>query len=108
MGISLQPRQRVEHRVGRLAFARETQMHEAVVGEGWSHGNDARVPGQNDFQAIEQLAARTRRYAAYQRKWMRRIPELVSVNANRSPKEVADEIVEVARTRKRLPAPRAV
>jgi tRNA dimethylallyltransferase len=59
-------------------------------------------------QAIEQLAARTRRYAAYQRKWMRRIPELVSVNANRSPKEVADEIVEVARTRKRLPAPRAV
>jgi tRNA dimethylallyltransferase len=50
-------------------------------------------------QAIEQLAARTRRYATYQRKWMRRIPGLVSVNANRSPKEVADEILEVARTR---------
>jgi tRNA dimethylallyltransferase len=59
-------------------------------------------------QAIEQLAARTRRYAAYQRKWMRRIPGLVSVNANRSPKEVADEIVEVARTRKRLSAPGTV
>ncbi|MGC9974010.1 MAG: tRNA (adenosine(37)-N6)-dimethylallyltransferase MiaA, partial [Gaiellaceae bacterium] len=50
-------------------------------------------------QAIEELAARTRRYAAYQRKWMRRIPGLVSVNANRSPEEVADEIVEVARAR---------
>jgi tRNA dimethylallyltransferase len=50
-------------------------------------------------QAIEELVARTRRFAAYQRKWMRRIPGLVSVNANRSPKEVADEIVEVARTR---------
>lgn len=59
-------------------------------------------------QAIGQLAARTRRYAAYQKKWMRRIPGLVSVNANRSPKEVADEIVEVARTRKRLPTPGAI
>jgi len=59
-------------------------------------------------QAIGQLAARTRRYAAYQKKWMRRIPGLVSVNANLSPKEVADEIVEVARTRKRLPTPGAI
>ncbi|MGD0165756.1 MAG: tRNA (adenosine(37)-N6)-dimethylallyltransferase MiaA [Gaiellaceae bacterium] len=59
-------------------------------------------------QAIEGIAVRTRRYAAYQRKWMRRIPGLVSVNANRSPEEVADEIVEVARTGKRLPASRAV
>ena len=59
-------------------------------------------------QAIEQIAARTRRYAAYQRKWMRRIPGLVSVNANRSPEEVADEIVEVARTRKRLSTSGAV
>ncbi len=58
-------------------------------------------------EALEALIVRTRRYAAYQRKWMRRIPGLVSVNADRPPGEVADEIVEVARTRERLPASRA-
>ena len=58
-------------------------------------------------QAEEELITRTRRYAAYQRKWMRRIPGLVSVNANRPPEEVADDIVEVARARQRLPAGRA-
>jgi tRNA dimethylallyltransferase len=57
--------------------------------------------------ALEALIVRTRRYAAYQRKWLRRIPGLVSVNANRSAEEVADEIVEVARARQRLPAGRA-
>ena len=58
-------------------------------------------------EAIAALITRTRRYAAYQRKWMRRIPGLVSVNADRPPGEIADEIVEVARTRERLPARRA-
>ena len=42
---------------------------------------------------------RTRRYAAYQRKWMRRIPGLVSLPADRPPSEVADAILEVARAR---------
>jgi tRNA dimethylallyltransferase len=59
-------------------------------------------------QAAAEISARTRRYAAYQRKWMRRIPGLVSVRADRPAEEVANEIVEVARTGKRLPAPRAV
>jgi tRNA dimethylallyltransferase len=54
--------------------------------------------------AIETLARRTRRYAAYQRKWMRRIPSLVSLPADRPPGEVADAILEVARTGQRLPA----
>ena len=58
-------------------------------------------------EALERLMIRTRRLAAYQRKWMRRIPRLVSVNADRPPDEVADEIVEVARARQRLPAGRA-
>ena len=58
-------------------------------------------------EARERLAQRTRRYAAYQRKWMRRIPGLVSLNADRPPGEVADEILEVARARQRLPAGRA-
>ena len=58
-------------------------------------------------EAIEAIAQRTRRYAAYQRKWMRRIPGLVSLPAGRSPAEIADEIVEMARARQRLPARRA-
>jgi len=57
--------------------------------------------------ALDALITRTRRYAAYQRKWMRRIPGLVSVNADRPSNEVADEIVEVASARQRLPAGRA-
>jgi tRNA dimethylallyltransferase len=55
-------------------------------------------------EALEALIQRTRRYAAYQRKWMRRIPGLVSLPADRPPGEVADAILEVARTRQRLPA----
>jgi tRNA dimethylallyltransferase len=55
-------------------------------------------------EAIEALARRTRSYAAYQRKWMRRIPGLVSLPADRPPGEVADAILEVARARQRLPA----
>jgi tRNA dimethylallyltransferase len=58
-------------------------------------------------EALAAIILRTRRYAAYQRKWMRRIPGLVSVNADRPPGEVADEIVEVASARQRLPAGRA-
>ena len=54
-------------------------------------------------EAIAALVVRTRRYAAYQRKWMRRVPGLVMVDADRPPGEVADEIVTLARTRERLP-----
>jgi tRNA dimethylallyltransferase len=55
-------------------------------------------------EAVEAINLRTRRYAAYQRKWMRRIPGLVSVAADRPPGEVADEIFEMVRTRQHLPA----
>jgi len=55
-------------------------------------------------EALAAIVLRTRRYAAYQRKWMRRLPELIRVEAARPPDETADEILEVARTRERLPA----
>jgi tRNA dimethylallyltransferase len=54
-------------------------------------------------EAIEAIAARTRKYASYQRKWMRRIPGVVMVAADRPPGEIADDIVALARTRERLP-----
>jgi tRNA dimethylallyltransferase len=73
----------------------------------YAHGLDDIAAEADDEAAIEALAARTRRYAAYQRKWMRRIPGLVSLPANRPPGEIADAILEVARARQRLPAGRA-
>jgi tRNA A37 N6-isopentenylltransferase MiaA len=56
-------------------------------------------------EAIDALTARTRRYAAYQRKWLRRVEGLVMVAADRPPEETAAEIVALARTRERLPRP---
>jgi len=50
-------------------------------------------------EARERIIIRTRRYAAYQRKWMRRITGLVSVDGTLTPEEVADAILEVARAR---------
>jgi len=73
----------------------------------YAHGLDDISEKADDEAAIEALAARTTRYAAYQRKWMRRIPGLVSLPANRPPGEIADAILEVARARQRLPAGRA-
>ncbi|MGZ4399748.1 MAG: tRNA (adenosine(37)-N6)-dimethylallyltransferase MiaA [Gaiellaceae bacterium] len=58
-------------------------------------------------QAIEVIERRTRRFAAYQRKWMRRIPGVVSVRGDGAADEVAEEIVEMARAGQRLPAPGA-
>jgi len=49
--------------------------------------------------AQERVIVRTRQYAAYQRKWMRRIPGLIGVDACRPAEEVASEILEVARAR---------
>ena len=56
-------------------------------------------------EAIEALTVRTRRYAAYQRKWMRSLEGVVMVAADRPPKETAAEIVELARTREHLSRP---
>jgi tRNA dimethylallyltransferase len=55
-------------------------------------------------EALEALIARTSRYAVYQLRWMRRIPGIVSLDAQRPPGELADAILEMARSRERLPA----
>jgi tRNA dimethylallyltransferase len=61
------------------------------------------IAGLATEAAIEAVVLRTRRYAAYQRKWMRRIPGLVTVSGDRGPEEIADEILALARARERLP-----
>ena len=72
-----------------------------------AHGLQDLAENPDDEAAYEALVRGTKRYAAYQRKWMRRIPGLVSLNGDRPPGEVADELLEVARARQRLPAGRA-
>ena len=57
-----------------------------------------------ESDAIETISLRTRQYAAYQRKWMRRIPGLVSVRGDRPPRETAREVLDLAGRRQPLPA----
>ena len=45
-------------------------------------------------EAEAAIVRRTRRYASYQRKWMRRIPGIVMIDAERPPAEVAHEILD--------------
>jgi tRNA dimethylallyltransferase len=44
-------------------------------------------------EAVAAIRLRTRRYAAYQRKWMRRIPTVQAVSADRSAAETAAEVL---------------
>ena len=73
----------------------------------YAHGVAEVAEHPDDEAAIDAIVARGTRYAAYQRKWMRRIPGLVSLPADRPPGDIADAILEVARARQRLPAGRA-
>jgi tRNA A37 N6-isopentenylltransferase MiaA len=50
-------------------------------------------------EAHDAIVARTRRYAAYQRKWMRRIPGIVLIDADRPAEQVADDVLDLARPR---------
>ena len=49
-----------------------------------------------ESEARDRIVIRTRRYAAYQRKWMRRIPGLVPVDGTRSVGEIADAVLGAA------------
>jgi tRNA dimethylallyltransferase len=48
-------------------------------------------------EAVAELERSTLRFVAYQRKWMRRIPGIVMIDADRPVGEVADAVLEVAR-----------
>ena len=104
---------RIETRTRAMFDAGVRREAEAAISAGvsptaaYAHGLSDIAEHADDEAAIEALVARTKRYTAYQRKWMRRIPGLVSLPANRPPGEIADAILEVARARQRLPAGRA-
>jgi tRNA dimethylallyltransferase len=59
----------------------------------------AEIASLPEVEARARIIIRTRRYAAYQRKWMRRIPGLVTVDGTLSPEEVADAVLKVMRSR---------
>jgi tRNA dimethylallyltransferase len=48
-------------------------------------------------QALARIIVRTRRYAAYQRKWMRRIPGIVLVDSVGDPATVARDVIALSR-----------
>lgn len=55
------------------------------------------IAGLEEDEALERMIIRTRRYASYQRKWMRRVPGLVLVDGNRPAADIAADIVRRAR-----------
>jgi tRNA dimethylallyltransferase len=54
-------------------------------------------------QAVAEVEQATRRLARYQRKWLRRMPGVVTLDGTRPAEEVADDIVALAGARERLP-----
>lgn len=54
-------------------------------------------------EAIDAVAAATRRLARYQRKWLRRLPAVVTLDADRPLEELADAVVTLERAGERLP-----
>jgi tRNA A37 N6-isopentenylltransferase MiaA len=53
-------------------------------------------------EAVAAVTQATRRLARYQRKWLRRLPDVVTLAADRSAEEIADDIVALGRTGKHL------
>jgi tRNA dimethylallyltransferase len=104
---------RIERRtLDMLASGVEGEVRTAVAGP--ISRTASAIHGLQDFaelprdEAVATYNARVRRYASYQRKWLRRIPGVVIIDANRPPNEVADELLEVARARQRVPGDGAV
>jgi tRNA dimethylallyltransferase len=59
-----------------------------------------------EHEAIDAVVRATRRFARYQRKWLRRMRGVATLNGNRPAEEVAAEIVALACERERLPGDR--
>jgi tRNA dimethylallyltransferase len=105
--------ERIRRRTERmLARGVEEEVRSALAGP--ISRTASAIHGLRDFadlprdDAAAVYDARVRRYASYQRKWLRRIPGVVIIDADRPPTEVADELLQLARARQRLPGDGAV
>ncbi len=71
-------------------------------------GTARKVLGLEEFatlperEAIDAVAQATRRLARYQRKWLRRMPGVVTLDGTRSAEEIADDIVALGRSGEHL------
>ena len=78
-------------------------------GESRSRPRRAKVIGLEAFatlpedEAVASTILATRRLARYQRKWLRRLPDAVTLDGCRPPEEIADEISALAGAAERLP-----
>jgi tRNA dimethylallyltransferase len=95
---------RIEART-RAMFERRVE-DEAARGAGLSLSSTARqVIGLREVaqlpreEAMAAIDRRTLQYAAYQRKWMRRIPGLIPLDAGQAPADAAEALLAAARER---------
>jgi len=111
VGIDLAPEKldaRIEARVQAMIAAGAADEARAAWGERLS-GTARKVLGLEELatlpieEASAAIVTSTRRLARYQRKWLRRLPVGATLDADRPPEEVADEIVALAGTGERLP-----
>jgi tRNA dimethylallyltransferase len=98
----------------RLRARAADQLERGAVAEAqaaWSQPRSAtatKILGLEQFatlppeEAAEAVVAASRRLAAYQRKWLRRLPVVATLAADRPPEEIADEIVALAGAGERL------
>ena len=98
----------------RIELRTRAMVEQGVVDEArsaWAAGPSetaAKVLGLEQFatlpvdDAVAHVLQSTRRLARYQRKWLRRMPGVVTLDGNRSVEEIADEIVALERPGKRL------
>lgn len=97
-------RRRIEVRTARMFERRVVEEVRSALGGEISRTAEKAL-GLRELAALDQedaqraIVERTVRYAAYQRKWMRRIPGVVLVDADRPPEEVAGDVLELARAR---------
>lgn len=99
----------------RIELRTRLMVEQGVVEEArtaWAAGPSetaAKVLGLEQFatlasdDAVADVVQSTRRLARYQRKWLRRMPDVVTLDGNRPAEEIADEIVALERTGERLP-----
>jgi tRNA dimethylallyltransferase len=100
----------------RRIAARTTAMGEAGAAEearrAWEQPISAtarKILGLEQFatlplaEAVESVSQATRRLARYQRKWLRRMPDVVTLDGSRPIEEIADAIVALGRAGQRLP-----
>lgn len=107
IGLEL-PRDRLEERIRertRSMFERGVEAEVARALRGPISRTASRALGLRELAelpreaAFEAIVARTLRYAAYQRKWLRRIPGVVILDADRPTEEVSREVLHLAGAR---------